>query len=426
MIARMNGEHDFDRLMTAWFEANAQVRAPDQLLDSVITRTRGTRRRPGWLLPERWIPVQLTTRLQPVPRLAPLLLLVALLIAAALAIAIVGSRPRVPAPFGIAGNGRIAYLSNGQIYTSNPDGSDPFRLTSAKSGAATPTWSHDGTRLTYKRLSDNEPADDPTLYGDLVVVKPDGSGEVTIAERMTGLSPGIWSPDDRLIVYSYATAPDFEQVFIAAADGSSPPVQVGDRTTFNWGPTWSPDGTRLSYISDNQVFVINRDGSGRRLLSKGRYAQNSGARWALDGTHLVFSAGEPGQHDLWIVGLDGREEIQLTSEITSEDNPALSPDGSVLAYLQWAAGSDRTRVFVMGADGANPRILDGQYGSLGPVWSPDGTKLVVGDGAFNPPNFFALDATGTSPPTALALPASAQPIGLTNLVEIPDWQRIAP
>jgi Tol biopolymer transport system component len=427
----MNGEPDFERLMTAWFEADAQVRAPDQLLDSVVARTRRARRRPGWLLPERWIPVQLTMRLQAVPRLAPILLLVGLLLAAALAILIVGSRPKLPAPFGVAGNGRIAYLSGGQIHTALADGSNPVQLTFAKTGAATPIWSHDGTRITYKRLSNDQPTDDPTVYGDLVVVRADGSGELTLLSHVTGLSPVIWSSDDRFLVYSYATHTNFEQVFVVPADGSSPELRIGDPTTFNWGPSFSADGQRVSYISDNAVYVVDRDGSDLRKLSTRTYdemsgASTSGAVWYPDGRRLIFSAGTQGSHDLWTVGLDGGPEVHFSSDIGSEDNPAFSPDGSLLAYLERGLGSERrTRVVVVGTDGTNPIRLEGTYGWLGPIWSPDGRTVVVGDDLSKPPKFFELDATGRSPRVELALPAVAPPNQLSNLIEIPAWQRVA-
>ena len=53
---------DFDRLLTAWFDADARVREPDDLLDRTSRRTARTRPRPAWRLPERWIPMELTMR----------------------------------------------------------------------------------------------------------------------------------------------------------------------------------------------------------------------------------------------------------------------------------------------------------------------------------------------------------------------------
>ena len=115
---------DFDRLMSQWMEADGRVREPEQLLESVLERTRAARRIPSWLLLERWIPVQLAMPLRAAPRLAPVLLLIALVLAAIVGIAVVGSQPRLPDPFGLAANGRVAYVSNGQIYAADANGSN--------------------------------------------------------------------------------------------------------------------------------------------------------------------------------------------------------------------------------------------------------------------------------------------------------------
>ena len=419
---------DFDRLMSQWMEADALVREPEHLLDSVLARTRVARRIPRWLLLERWIPVQLTMRLQAVPRQAPILLLLALLLAAATAVfMIVGSQPKLPSPFGLAGNGRIAYLSDGQIFTAEPDGSNPLPLTSDQSGAATPVWSNNGTRVSYKAISPESPVNDPTLYGDLVVVDADGRNRITIEAKLGGLSPAVWSSDDRFLLYSREMRKDFEQVFVAPADDSSPPVQLGDSTTWNWGPTWSPDGSMIAYVSNNSIFVMNRDGTNLRQVSRGTYEEQSGATWSPDSRFLVFAAGRAGNHNLWLVSLDGQREQAIVSGPTTEDAPVFSPDGAWLAFWRLApSGESTSTVVVRTSDWTEFRTMPGEYGWLGPIWSPDGTKLIVGDDRRRPPQYFLLDPFGSAEPSLLDLSVQAQPADLVNLLEVPAWQRIAP
>src|SRR5262249_388666 len=73
MTTRYDFDADFDRAMRQWLDDDARVRAPEHLLGSVLDETRHARRIPGWLLPERWISMQLALRAPVVPRLVPLL-----------------------------------------------------------------------------------------------------------------------------------------------------------------------------------------------------------------------------------------------------------------------------------------------------------------------------------------------------------------
>ena len=96
MTSRNASRDDFDRLMRQWLDADARVGEPEHLIDQVLTQTRVARRLPRWVLPEWWLPMQLTMPMRATPRLAPLLLLIALLLAAAVAVVWIGSRPRLP------------------------------------------------------------------------------------------------------------------------------------------------------------------------------------------------------------------------------------------------------------------------------------------------------------------------------------------
>ncbi len=113
---------EFDRLMTAWFEEEARVREPDDLLDRTIARTARRRPRPAWLLPERWIPMELTMRRLPLPAPRDTRRWQSCFSCSP------RSRSRssdpsagLPKPFGPAANGAIVYAtSSGDIATVDP------------------------------------------------------------------------------------------------------------------------------------------------------------------------------------------------------------------------------------------------------------------------------------------------------------------
>jgi Tol biopolymer transport system component len=377
MTARMNGERDFDRLMAAWFEADARVREPDHLLDSVIERTRHARRRPGWLLPERWIPIQLTARLQPVPRLAPLLIVAALLLLALAAIAIVGSRNRLPAPFGMAANGLLTYDTKAEIIVAAEDGSGVRALVRDVPNAVAGTWSPDGTRLAFWGKGSPD-----SLY----VVNVDGSGVRELAPNLwitTNRRPS-WSPDSHRLVVSTESGPDLkdERLVVLDVDGRTtvdiehPGPNGRVRRLY---PTWSPDGQWIAFVGlvDGQraptLWLVRPDGSDEHLLPTSS-ALFEGASWAPtdDRLLLAYSAGTNAQNDVFVYDVDAGRERVLAGTPSNEVWPAWSPDADSLAYVNVEGDA----IDIVSSD--DGRLLNsiarrGIESEL--AWSPDGTSL---------------------------------------------------
>ncbi len=150
----MSANDPLVRPLSAWLQEEAAYRVPDHL-DEVLRQTAVTRQRPAWSSLERWIPLHTTFSGRVSPALRPawtLLIVLAVLVAIATALAIAGSRqPRVPAPFGLAANGQIAYGADGDILVADPDGTHAHAVISGPSADFAAAYTRDGTQLTFLR-----------------------------------------------------------------------------------------------------------------------------------------------------------------------------------------------------------------------------------------------------------------------------------
>jgi TolB protein len=98
-------------------------------------------------------------------------------------------------------------------------------------------------------------------------------------------------------------------------------------------------------------------------------------------------------YDIYVMNADGTGERRLTDKDVAEYDPALSPDGSKVAYIAEEHGS---QLFVMNADGSNRRALSRPrvtWLAKDPAWSPDGRRIAFTSS--QPPGIFVVNADGT-------------------------------
>jgi Tol biopolymer transport system component len=166
---------------------------------------------------------------------------------------------------------------------------------------------------------------------------------------------------------------------------------------YDSGPYWSPDGSKILFTSDrdgdHELYVMNIDGSEQTRLTNDPGAEKNPA-WSPDSTRIAFSSEKDGNQEIYIIAVNGSNKMRLTENASDDSLPSWSPDSSAIVF-----NSDRDgnfNVYSMNADGNNQTRLTEHPGiDLVPSWSPDSKKIAFfsnRDGSFE---IYIMNADGT-------------------------------
>jgi Tol biopolymer transport system component len=272
--------------------------------------------------------------------------------------------------------------SGSRIFIISPDGGQPKQLQHDFSWARFPVWSPDGRFLLFEGLSD-------VGWRDWWVTPLEGAAKTAHAlETLPGFSrvhaPEHWF--DGKILYSAAeqgASSHLWEIGISTTDQqiSGTPRQLtnGDGTeqAAGIGPRGEVLFTRMSFTQDLWSLPVDAN----RGIATGPLQKltDSGANqlpWATsDGGKLVYVSNRTGLRDIWVRDSGTGQEEALTNFIQVGDRPAVSLDGSRLAY-PFKDRDGRCSVLVRDLEwGSKSSILKGCFNIWS--WSPDGSSLAV-------------------------------------------------
>lgn len=165
-----------------------------------------------------------------------------------------------------------------------------------------------------------------------------------------------------------------KEVYVTDLSGSEVRRVTQDRT-LSLGPSWSPTGAELLFISYKQggphSFKLDLT-TGRSARLDARIAY--GASWSPDGTRIAISLDQNGNSDLFLLSAQGQLIRRLTHHSGIDVSPAWSPDGRRLAFCSSRSGSPQ--IYVMDIEtGQSKRITFQSAYNTDPAWSPKGDRI---------------------------------------------------
>jgi Tol biopolymer transport system component len=249
--------------------------------------------------------------------------------------------------------------------------------------------------------------------GDLWVMRADGTRRrrVTRARGKVDFDPDF-SPDGHRLVFRSERGtqpPDpygvgYDALFVVRTDGSG--LRQINPPSGGLFPSCSPKGALIAFSgaasgnpARDDITLMTPEGTEIRDLGM----PGEGAVWAPDASRIAFASHSgDGNWAVWVMGADGSNPRQLTfprltppAGLNGDGPGAWSPDGRSIVYSSVVRG-DR-EVYVMGGDGSGKRRLTRWRGADSPnAWLPDGRIVFAhftGEAAL--PRWYVMRPDGT-------------------------------
>ncbi len=328
----------------------------------------------------------------------------------------------------------LAYDLLGRIWLMPVTGGEGKPITDPYGNAREPSWSPDGTKITFQAYWDGN--------WHIYTVNTDGSGLKQMTSGDFDHREPHWSPDGTSLAFSSDRNGTYDIWKLQIVSEQTEAVTSGEGNES--GPSWSPDGKSLAYVSENdgsfELVKQSAEGSESETLYTGK-GKLSGAAWSPNGGQLLINEHKDVKATLRQVDANGKgvktisaegedvfpfrhawtsdssliytasgnmyhwtgaekQAIPFSVQVTLDRtpyarkvrdfdetapqaakgivSPALSPDGESIMFVAlqdlWIQKDDQLK-----------QLTDDPYVQLLPIWSSDGEKIAYSsdqDGSF--------------------------------------------
>ncbi len=250
-----------------------------------------------------------------------------------------------------------------ELYTVNIEGGIPELLATGTRFLGQPLWSPDDSKIVF--TVNRSGSFDTT---DIHKINTDGTNHKILTHTGNNSCPAL-SPDGNLIAFS-SSREGFSGIYLMNSDGSGLKLLTNKNSSFSC-PQWSPDGQQLVYVSvdfeGSQIFTMDiYDRTDKQLTNtvnpvwndRGYPREgNNTPVWSPDGSKLAYVSWQNGNPDIYTMNSDGSNKIQLTDSNMRDENPDWSPLGDYIIFISRRDMKLDYDIFIMNSNGCNQKPL---------------------------------------------------------------------